>query len=676
MSQVIEILRNEGTLSEYLSNYEQRDQQVELSLAIEEAINNGDTLLAQAPTGVGKSLAYLIPAILSGQKFVVATATKNLQHQLLDKDVPTLKNVFSKLNKEFDAVLFKGRGNYLSKRRLRDYMDDPTRPPEVTKYDPMIEGWLGGTHKGDFEELTYNLPREYKSNVKSDTDDCQGRGCPFFGECFYYSAKRRAQKADVLIVNHDLLAVDTVMKNTGAPGILPAYDGIILDEAHNFEDTIGKYLGFKMNKFVFSNLTGIVNRTVKEEKEYFKENKEDKDYIKQLTTQMFQQASEFFGGFVPPKVDNGRLRLKPHSITSYIESKYSTLVNTLQLIDEFLSMLPGDTEEGADSADVAKTRIVHIKQRLKMLIELKSYYKSFVFWVDIDKNVTVNSAPIDAAPYLKEWLFDREPLDKIREKEKMYKTRYVKSVIMTSATLATDNSFDYIKQRLGISEAKELISSDVFNYPEQSLIYIPPNAVEANASNFSEVAAGNIIQILQLSKGRAFVLFTSYAEMNRVLDMVRPYIPYTILVQGKGPRGQLIQQFKNDKHSVLFGTSSFWEGVDISGDALGCVIIDKIPFPQVGDPLIEARVDSLKDSGQDWFNDYYVPNGIISLVQGFGRLIRSRRDSGVVAFMDNRLMTKNYGYKFLRSLPKAYRTHDVNMVAQFYAYHSMINQNN
>ncbi|AMM44956.1 ATP-dependent helicase [Bacillus phage SP-15] len=668
MTTVIDILANGGLMSKFFDNYEQRPQQIQMAKYVDKAIEDGETLLVQAATGTGKSLAYLIPAILSGKKFVVSTATKALQHQLLDKDIPLLEEVFRGLGKPFKARLFKGRSNYISRRRFKEYLSETNKPGELRSFDSTMAQWEGTTFDGDFEELKFKLPHDYKKEVRSDTDDCQGRGCPLYSSCFYYKAKGKIQEADIIIVNHDLLAVDIVMKNNGAPGILPSYDGIILDEAHRFEDTVGKYLGFKINKFSFSNLTAMVTRVIKEEKSYFTENADDKEYLKQVTSQIFQSASEFFGGFVPADNKNSRLRLKPKSITEYIKTKYSGLLSQLDVLDSFLQRLPGSTEEAATALDGATQRIMHLKQRLDTVIRLSEYYDTFVFWLEIDKNVSIHCAPIDVSPYLKKWLFDRPPLEEIQAMEKMDNETYLKTVIMTSATMATNRSFSFMKQRMGIDHALELICSDVFNYKEQSLIYVPPNAVEGTSKQFSEVMAGNVLQVLQASQGRAFVLFTSYYELKRVLEMVRNYIPYTVLVQGDMPKGQLVERFRQDKHSVLFATSSFWEGVDIRGEELSCVIIDKIPFPQVGDPVVEAKVDYLKRQGKDWFNDFYVPHGIISLVQGFGRLIRSMDDSGVVAIMDNRLIIKNYGAKFIRSLPEVYRTQDINMVAQFYAY--------
>lgn len=667
-----DVLKNGGLLAEMIGNYQERTEQIALSEAIEDAINNGKNLLSEAPTGTGKSIAYLVPAILIKQRFVISTATKALQEQLYAKDIPLMQEAFAKIGIKFEAALMKGRGNYVSLRRYKENMK-VLDPNDMWTHN-RVSSWLNNTKTGDMDELDFVLGGNYRSSIQSTSDDCEGKECPFYNDCKFHNAKKKANNANIIIANHDLVAVDLMLKNTIGFGTLPAYDGLILDEAHHFEDVISKYLGFKLSKFVFRNLNGLIGRYFKLEKEYFEteEGMDTKAKLELLMKQMVKQSSKFFDNFYPDD-DKDVTRLKPRHITTKVIIGNKKLTVLMDKIVNILSDAVITSEKSETVLENISKRLSDIYEKLNKVMDMDNLYEEWVYWTTTNNNddVIVESAPISVAPYLKQWLYDRDDLETIKRREKANDTVLLKTVIMTSATVTTNGSFVFIKDRLGVEEAEEIVVDSVFDYPHQALTYIPKNIVEPvggrdSAQTFTRLMAQNVIEILNITKGRAFVLFTSYSEMERVYNMTKNSINHTVLKQGEYSKSLLIDKFKQDVNSVLFATSSFWEGVDIQGEALSCVIIDKIPFPVPSEPLIEARIEAIKRNGGDWFNNFYIPIAIIALKQGYGRLIRTVEDLGMVAIMDKRIVTKNYGGKFLRSLPDSLKTRKIEKVELFF----------
>lgn len=667
MLDIVEVLKDGGLLSKVIPNYKQRDQQIKYALAVEAAIENGKTLLAEAPTGTGKSVGYLVPAILSGKKTLVATATKTLQDQLIKKDIPLLKEA----GLQFKAALVKGRGNYISLRRFKEYKKE-TKKFEHLLLHEKIEEWLQKTETGDLEELPFKLDPEYEANIRSDSDDCEGKSCPYYRECFFYKARKEAQKADILIANQDLLAIDLVVRNTSPVTILPDYEVLVIDEAHQFEEIIAKYLGFKLSKKTFQSFSGIVYRVTRTEKEFFNQNLQVKDDLAIRLHSLTRKAEAFFG-LLAPVSKNDPMRIHSYHITDEVESLAQELIKQMYDVIEFLEIVPITDPKTDKTIELAKQRADNIKTRIEALLNLERYYDTMVFWSEISQksgNVSVHCRPIDVSPYLSQWLFSRKPIEEIEKMEEDMETVMLKSVILTSATMTVNKSFEFLKNSLGIKDNPyELIGDHVFDYGRQAVLYIPPSDVpepSVNSDDFTNAVAEYVIDLLKISEGRAFVLFTSYKEMDRVYEKVKGKVPYKLLKQGDKPKAALIEEFKKDIHSVLFGTSSFWEGVDVQGEALSLVIIDKIPFPVPTDPIVEAKVDYIKRRGGNWFLDYYVPVAGIALTQGFGRLIRTIHDRGVVAIMDRRILTKNYGARLLNSLPRCYRTSRIEEVEKFF----------
>ncbi|AWD93058.1 ATP-dependent helicase [Bacillus phage vB_BceM-HSE3] len=669
-----DVLRDGGLLSHHIPNYSQRDEQVKLSVTIEDAITRGDTLISEAPTGVGKSLAYLIPSILKGKHVVVSTATKALQDQLWSKDIPLLKEVL-KDEIDFNAMMIKGRGNYISLRRFEEWQKEATSLEQMAMHG-RINDWLSTTQTGDLEELPFALAPEYRSGIRSDSDDCEGRSCPLFYQCHYQKSRIKAKKAQVLIANHDLVAIDTVLKNNSTASLLPDYEVLVLDEAHQFEDIISKHIGFKLSKFVFRSFGSLAKRVMKYEKEYLDNHLDLKENLLMQIATIESRAGFLFDMFKPDNL-KGKTRIKPFKIDENVVAIIRDLVKLMQNLSNDIGNMPIMDEKTESAMENVSTRAEHLEQRLDLLIEMEKYEGHFVFWSEwSDKTevTSVHAQPITVSQYLKDWLFNRTPMDEIADyKESVAdldsseEARFLESVILTSATLSTNRSFDFLKSNLGIQDNPvELICNPVFNYQQQSMMYFPPNMPEPSSEEYADALAYYMIELLKRSNGRAFLLFTSYRELDRVYSKIAGMIPYTVLKQGEYPKMELIKRFKEDTHSVLFATSSFWEGVDVQGDALSLVVIDKIPFPVPTDPVVEAKIDQLKAMGNNWFNEYYIPVATIQLVQGFGRLIRTLQDRGVVAFMDPRLISKPYGNRIMHSFPVCYKTQNMNDVGQFF----------
>ncbi len=655
-----------GTLARVLDGYEGRETQRLMAAEVAAVIADGGVLLAEAGTGTGKTLAYLVPAILSGERVLVSTGTKNLQEQIFFKDLPVLQKA---LGVTFSATLMKGRSNYLCLHRFEMYRDGisggvsaPGRLIDTSDRVllPVIDAWARTTATGDRAELR-DLPEDLPMwrDVAADADTCLGTECPRYSECFVTLMRQRAAESDVVIVNHHLLCADAALRQSDYGEVIPSCATLVVDEAHQLEDVATQYFGVAISNFGVEALvrdgarvagTGVLGRA--------------NEQVHRELERVSEHARAFFGGVSMSRASapatETRARYTAASISQFFEDGM-LLAGALEGLETSLELASGTAKStGAGGAGVSDRpdhgesvaalirRAGDVKDHLRFLMRASDH--DFVYFVESrGRSVHLRASPIDVSRIVQETLLSK-----------------MRAVILTSATLRVDASFAYMKGRLGISSAHEIAVASEFDYGTQALLYLPRRMPPPKAPTFNEAVAREVIELLKRSKGRAFVLFTSYAAMRTVQRFVEMALPYPILVQGTAPRTALIDQFRSTPDAVLLATSSFWQGVDVVGDALSCVIIDKLPFASPADPVTAARIEAMGAAGEDAFSDYQVPLAILALQQGLGRLIRHRTDRGVLAVLDPRLKTMGYGRRFLESLPPAPVTHDLDAVERFF----------
>ena len=638
------VFADDGPLARTVHDYEPREGQRAMAAAVADVIEHGGTLIAEAGTGTGKTLAYLIPAILSGQRVLVSTGTKNLQEQIFFKDIPVLRET---LGKPFSATLMKGRSNYLCLHRFETYRDGVEGNTSaagrlIESGDrlmlPIINAWLKKTETGDRAELR-DLPEDLPlwKDIAADAETCLGTECPRYGDCFVTLMRQRAAESDVVIVNHHLLCADAQLRKSDYGEVIPASATLVIDEAHQLEDVATQYFGIAVSNYRVDDLMRDVESAVSLTPEML-----------QATSRVADRARTFFSGMAMARMDvaESKARYNSDTFVDYFQDG-AMLAGALEGLEATLVLSLKKDEPDEVVASLAR-RARELRQDLTFLIRAND--TDFVYYVESRaRGLFLRAAPIDVSRLAKEALFDR-----------------MRTTVLTSATLAVDGSFEYVKSRLGIRDAMEVRVESEFDYARQALLYLPRRVPPPKSPAFSAAAAREVIEILKRSRGRAFVLFTSYAVLGAVRQFVEMALPFPILVQGTAPRSTLIEQFRSTPNAVLLATSSFWQGVDVVGEALSCVIIDKLPFASPGDPVTAARIAAIKASGGDAFAAYQVPLAILALQQGLGRLIRHRTDRGVLAILDPRLRTMGYGRRFLDSLPPAPVTHDLGTVERFF----------
>jgi ATP-dependent DNA helicase DinG len=628
-----------GALSKWHPNYEYRPGQLAMAEAVESALADRKHLIVEAGTGTGKTLAYLVPAILSGKRIVVSTGTKNLQEQLFFKDIPFLQQHFPR---PLRVCYMKGRNNYACRQKIYDAEREAvlTGLEEVADFQ-VIEDWEKSTEIGDRAEIK-KLPESSTAWAKVDarSDLCTGPKCKQYERCFLTLMHQRAQSSDIVIVNHHLFFADLALKQVlkdgdTEGGILPEYHAVVFDEAHEIEDVAGQYFGVSISNYRFQELRRDVS-AVARAKEF------GSAELDRILDRFEEIATHFFSLLPAPE---GRAAFTGRAqFLDLHEQVYRDLHSALELIGSHLKLLKNPPAEVIP----LQNRAVELSQALRFVLESDDH--AYVYWAERrGRGFFLQATPIDVAPLLAERLFDT-----------------VNTVVLTSATLAVAGGFDFVKKRLGLQQTRTLVVPGHFDYRKQALLYVPQHLPDPRNPAFSKEASSEVTQLLKLSQGRAFVLFTSYQQMRLMHDRISLDIDYPTLLQGTGPRSALLEEFRATPNCVLFATSSFWQGVDVPGDQLSCVIIDRLPFAVPSDPIVDARVTKLRNEGGNPFYDYQVPQAAIALKQGFGRLIRSRSDRGVLVLLDNRVTKQRYGQVFFDSLPDYGFTTKISDVERFF----------
>ena len=657
-SQVAAVFGPDGPLARNIPDFEPRGGQQDMAAAVASVFNAGGVLLAEAGTGTGKTLAYLVPAVLSRQRVLISTGTKNLQEQIFFKDIPALREA---LGVSFTATCMKGRANYLCLHRL-DQLNDGAGSPAHGVFLPIIREWSAKTQTGDRAELE-DLPEDVPlwNDVAATAETCLGTECPRYDECFVTRMRQRAAESDVVIVNHHLLCADAAVRQNAFGEVIPACSHAILDEAHQLEDIATQYFGFSVSTYRVEDLARDVERlagagVVTEAR--------DRDQIAKAVDRLRDRGRGFFSDLAFAHRGNDRprgeerIRITGSSAAGMSESA-AYLTGALDLIEAALALLARPAESPGEQSDVPKTAADQIAALVRRAGEIRTDLRfllrasdpDYVYFVEFrGRGVFFRASPIDVSSIVRELLLDK-----------------MRATVLTSATLTVDGGFGYIRERLGIRSAAEIRLPSEFDFERQAVLYLPPRMPDPRSEEFAGAAGRQVVEILRRTRGRAFVLFTSYATLRAVQGVAEMALDYPIFVQGTAPRTQLLKQFRATPHSVLFATASFWQGVDVVGEALSCVIVDKLPFTSPGDPITAARIDSIRARGGEPFEEYQVPLAILALQQGLGRLIRHRRDRGVLAVLDPRLRTKGYGRRFLASLPPAPVVYELDSLSTFLA---------
>ncbi len=669
-----------GLLSKTHPAYEFRRGQLQMAQAVEEALEEKRHLIVEAGTGTGKTLAYLLPVIRSGKRVIISTGTKNLQEQLFFKDVPALERaLFPDGDRKLSVCYMKGRNNYLCRKKLFDLTDQPVLSGlEEIEHYRAIAAWEKTTQTGDRAELA-ELPEAsalwHKLDARADT--CLGQKCKEWERCFITEMRRRGAESDIIIVNHHLFFADLSIKleAEGAPdaGVLPECGAVIFDEAHELEEVAGNYFGISVSNLRMDELTRDVEHLLQREKLY----------TPQMSgaIQSVRERSQLFFSLLP--ANEGRFAFD--SRREFLEEngeEFLALNKALYRLGAELEQLPQKPEE----VFTLVRRAQQLQVQLRFVMENED--PNTVFWIErrsfrgapgastgaalkgrgfshvttsvFEKgalapagkrrtNIFLQATPIEVGQILRECLWSK-----------------LETSVLTSATLAVGGGFEYIRQRLGLDHARELIVASHFDYESQAILYVPPDLPDPRTPQFAGEAAGVIRRLLEITRGRAFVLFTSYAQMNDIYERLLGQLEFPVFKQGDAPKSALLEEFRLTPHAVLFGTSSFWQGVDVQGEQLSCVIIDRLPFAVPSDPVVAARVKAIDAGGGNAFFEYQVPSAVITLKQGFGRLIRSLHDRGLLALLDNRILKKQYGRVFVESLPPYSKTTDLRKVEEFF----------
>lgn len=612
MSGLIEqILGENGAISQILPQFEARPSQITMANIVADAINKRESAIIEAGTGTGKTLGYLVPALLSGKRVIISTGTKNLQEQIFFKDIPLLAHAIGE--GIIEPIMLKGRGNYLCFVKYDEF--------ESEIEDERIKRWVEKTETGDRAELEWMQDNdETWKKLSSSSDECLYSKCPWGEDCYLTKVRKKAAQANVVVVNHHLLFSDLAMRRRGFDGILPPARVIVFDEAHSVEEIAVTYFGESIS-------TGQLYGLAKELASALKPEASRIVSIAEALESLFDGMEE--RGTISEKAK---------------ESMNKNILATLRI--HLKSIVSREEESVAAGALAQKASMM-----LTALDRLTAPWSSeWATWYEKRKNsITLNASPMDVSNYLGATVCQEG-----------------RTAVFTSATLSVNNSFEYIRGRLGIPKTdNEAILPSHFDFVNRAIMYVPTDLPTPDKEEFTLRAAERILKILKLTKGRALILVTSYQRLNDIYDFLQGKMPYRLFKQGMGPKSVLLRKFREDVNSVLIATSSFWEGVDVPGEALSCVIVDKLPFGSPGDPIVSGKIESIKAKGGNAFGEYQLPSAVVELKQGLGRLIRNNTDRGILSVLDSRIVASRYSITFINSLPNMQITHNVADIGKF-----------
>ena len=634
MTDYAEIFGPEGWLASRIDGFSYRSQQQEMAQAVSNVMEQGGVLICEAGTGTGKTFAYLVPALMSGRKVIISTGTKNLQDQLYHRDLPMVRQ---SLSSPVSTALLKGRANYLCIHRLENTLVEEIRlTKEQLGQLQAIRSWSTATRSGDISEMP-EIPEDASiwPVVTSTSDNCLGQECSAYSKCHLVEARKRAQEADLVVINHHLLCADLALKEEGFGELLPSADCFILDEAHQLPDVAGNFFGVSLSG---RQLTELARDCVTE---YHREAKDTPELLERAE-RLKQAARDLRLAF---GLDVRRGAWSEVSDNASVTAHLEALLETLEHLAEALRAIEG-RGKGLDSC---KERCELLMQRLQGLMDDDE--QESIRWFETQRqSFRLNRTPLEISGIFR-GVMQEHPA----------------SWVFTSATLAVGGSFEHFSGQLGLQEAETHCWDSPFDYPRQAVWYVPQGLPDPSDQAFNRTVSDLSLPILEASNGRAFLLYTSHRALQEAADYLKDKLEYPMLVQGTAPRTELVERFRELGNAILLGTSSFWEGIDVRGEALSCVIIDKLPFASPGDPVLQARIDALRNQGGNPFMTFQLPQAAIALKQGAGRLIRDESDRGVLVICDPRLLSKPYGKIFIRSLPPMTKTRDLDVVKRFFS---------
>ncbi|MGV6988998.1 ATP-dependent DNA helicase [Testudinibacter sp. P80/BLE/0925] len=629
---VVNAFADDGILSRHIRQFRPRQEQVEMAQAVEQAIKQQAQLVIEAGTGTGKTFAYLVPAMLSGKKTIISTGSKNLQDQLFKRDLPTIQKALGYSGK---LALLKGRANYLCLERLDKLIADGVLGDKsVLAQLSVVRKWQAATENGDLSECAA-LPEDSPifPQLTSTSESCLGSDCPNYAECYVAKARKKALEADLVVVNHHLFCADMAVKESGFGELIPEAKIVIFDEAHQLPDIASQYFGQSITSRQLFDLSRDIHICYRTEVKDLKQLGTAADHLNKVVQDFRLMMGE----------GNLRGNLRELLTQSAVQKAVRHLQENLDFVQDVVKLALGRSQ----TLDSIFERITAIQAQLKRILDTS--ITGYCYWYEtFNRQFGLHLTPLTVA-------------DKFGEQLQQQKAGW----IFTSATLEVGGSFDFFCERMGIQTRQQKVLPSPFDYPQQSLLCVPRFLPGSNQQQTLQRLGEMLLPVIEANQGRCFLLCTSYMMMRGLAEYLREHSELSVLLQGEMAKARLLEKFTQESHSVLVATASFWEGVDVRGDALSLVIIDKLPFSAPDEPLLKARIEDCRLKGGDPFNQVQLPSAVISLKQGVGRLIRDVTDRGAVIICDSRLVMRPYGATFLKSLPNSTRTRSLDKVIEF-----------